>query len=86
MSKPRERRTGKVTVAMGAGVPRLFKNVGVEVDYQHGLVEVWDVDAPERHLATAPLGATLIEWETAAPVHYQIRVSPSPAERPIVSA
>jgi hypothetical protein len=55
---------------LGAGVPRVFKDVRVVTDPERGLVELWSREDSSHHVATAPLAATLIEWEIApAPKH-----------------
>lgn len=64
------RRAARVTVGLGAGIPRIFKDVNVVTDHTQGIVELWSTGDFAQHVATAPLSATLIEWEVApAPKH-----------------
>lgn len=67
-----DRRAARVTVGLGAGVPRMFKDVRVVIDYDRGLIELWSSDDFSHHLATAPLVATLVEWEVAPATKHKI--------------
>lgn len=69
-----DRRAARVTVGLGAGVPRVFKNVRVALDYERGLIELWSCDDFTHHVATAPLCATLIEWEVAPAAKHKITI------------
>jgi hypothetical protein len=66
-----ERLATKVTVGVGAGIPRVFKGVRVELNYERALVEIWSAEGT-THLATAPLSASLIEWEVVPPTRHKI--------------
>lgn len=70
-----ERRAARVTVGLGAGVPRVFKNVRVVTDHKRGIVELWSSDDFAHHVATAPLCATLVEWEVAPAPKHKITLS-----------
>jgi hypothetical protein len=50
-----------VTVGIGAE-QRQYKGCLIEIIPALGVVNIWR-DEPRRHIATAPLTATLIEWE-----------------------
>ena len=50
-----------VTVVVGPEV-RQFRNCLIEIVPSLGVVNIWRAE-PRRHVATAPLAATLIEWE-----------------------
>jgi hypothetical protein len=50
-----------ITVAVGAET-RQFRNCLVEIVPSLGVVNIWR-DEPRRHVATAPLASTMIEWE-----------------------
>jgi hypothetical protein len=50
-----------ITVGVGAE-QRQYKGCLIEIVPDLGVVNIWR-DEPRRHLATAPLTATLIEWE-----------------------
>jgi hypothetical protein len=83
MTNPNEgRQASKVTVGVGAGIPRVFKDVDVQIDYGRALVEIWTTDDGRSHVATAPLGATLIEWEISAPPRHRISIRANGHARP----
>lgn len=73
--EPLDRRAARVTVGLGAGVPRVFKDVRVVSDPERGLVELWGSDDCAHHVATAPLCATLIEWEIAPSPKHKITLN-----------
>jgi hypothetical protein len=55
-------RADLITVAVGHE-QRQYKSCLVEILPELGVVNIWR-DEPRRHIATAPLASTLIEWET----------------------
>jgi hypothetical protein len=50
-----------VTVGIGQE-QRQYKGCLIEIVPELAIVNIWR-DEPRRHIATAPLSATLIEWE-----------------------
>lgn len=67
-----QRLASRVTVGVGAGIPRVFKDVWVAVHRDCGLVEMWSGEDASLHLATAPTTATLIEWQVSPRPQHKI--------------